>query len=94
MAFMAELLPGADPGAAVGAKGPVVLRQLQTGPARPAEQVISLHRLPAVGTFRHMHSNLIKIIVIFNISFYGFNFKDRKKGPLAAALESGIPGKT
>jgi hypothetical protein len=81
MAFMAEFLPGADPGAAVGAKGPVVLRQLQTGPARPAEKGVFLSRLLAIGTSRHINSKVIKIVVIFNISFYGFNFKDRKKGP-------------
>jgi hypothetical protein len=59
----------------MGAKGPVVFRQLQTGPARPAEQVIFLHRLLTIGASWHLHPNLIKIVAIFNISFYFFNFK-------------------
>jgi hypothetical protein len=75
MALMAELLPDADPGAAMGAEGPGVIRQPQAGPARLAENGVFLNRLLAVGTFRHMYPKLIKIVIIFNISFYYMNFK-------------------
>jgi hypothetical protein len=89
MALMAELLPGADPGAAMGAKGPVILRQPQAGPARPAEKGVFLNRLLAVGTLRHLNPKIIKIAVIFNISFYFFNFKVGGQG---AGVELGSHG--
>jgi hypothetical protein len=72
---VAKLLAGADPGAAVGAKGPVILRYPQTGPTGPAEKGVSLNRLLAIRAGRHLHPKLKKISTLFNISFYYFNFK-------------------
>jgi hypothetical protein len=75
MALMAELLPGADPGAAMGAKGPGVLRQPEAGATRTAEEGAFLGRLPAIRAIGHVYPKIKKVAGIFNISFYFVNFK-------------------